>query len=78
MRRFLLSVAFFAVFGGNLVIAKGGTNMHEMASQRHPVARAGAPTLSLPPPSEFLGGCGRGRYRAPGTRACLGPADVGR
>ena len=78
MRRFLLSVACFAVFGSNLAMAKGGTNMHEFASQRHPVARAGAPTLSLPPPSEFLGGCGRGRYRDPATHVCRGPGDVGR
>jgi hypothetical protein len=41
-----------------------------------PVARAGTPTLSLPPPSGFLTGCGRGRYRDPCTPP-RGTVDVG-
>jgi len=32
----------------------------------------------LPSPSEFLAGCGRGRYRDRVTQKCRGPADVGR
>ena len=47
------------------------------SQQEQPVARAGIPTPSVSP-SELLGGCGRGRYRDPGTRTCRGPADVGR
>ena len=78
MQRFLLAIAWFSVISSNPALAKGGTNMHEMASQRPSVVRAGAPTLWLPPPSEFLAGCGRGRYRDPSTHACRGPADVGR
>lgn len=77
MRRFLLAVAWIAVIANNPAMARG-TNIHEMASQRPPVARAGAPTLSLPPPSEFLAGCGRGRYRDPTTHSCRGPADIAR
>jgi len=39
--------------------------------------RAGPPTISQPvSPSDFLGGCGRGRYRDPATQKCRGPADV--
>jgi hypothetical protein len=75
MRRFLLAVALFTV-ASNPAMAKGGTNMHEMASS-HSVVRAGPPTLSLPPPREFLTGCGRGRYRDPHTQKCRGPADLG-
>jgi hypothetical protein len=42
------------------------------------VPRARPPTISQPvSPSEFLGGCGRGRYRDPATQKCRGPADVG-
>jgi hypothetical protein len=32
----------------------------------------------LPSPREFLGGCGRGRYRDRVTQKCRGPADFGR
>jgi len=39
--------------------------------------RAGIPTSSISP-SEFLAGCGRGRYRDPTTQRCQGPADLGR
>jgi hypothetical protein len=78
MKRFLVAAACLAATGSSPAMAKGGTNMHEMASQPQPVARAGPPTLSLPPPSEFLAGCGRGRYRDPTTRSCRGPADIPR
>jgi hypothetical protein len=27
--------------------------------------------------SDFLSGCGRGRYRDPATHRCRGPADIG-
>jgi hypothetical protein len=75
MKRFLLALIWWSVVASNAVLARG-TNIHEMASQRPSVVQAGAPTLSLPPPSEFLSGCGRGRYRDPGKHACRGPADV--
>ena len=35
-------------------------------------------TSQLPSPSEFLAGCGHGRYRDRVTQKCRGPADVGR
>ena len=41
------------------------------------LVRAGIQTPSISP-SEFLGGCGRGRYRDPTTQRCQGPADIGR
>jgi hypothetical protein len=75
MKRFLVVACFMVL--ANASLARGGTNMHEMASQRPSVVRAGPPTLLLPPPSEFLKGCGRGRYRDPATHSCRGPADVG-
>jgi hypothetical protein len=73
--RCALILTFAALIPGS-ALAKGGTNMHEMASS-HSVVRAGPPTLSLPPPREFLTGCGRGRYRDPHTQKCRGPADLG-
>jgi hypothetical protein len=36
MKRFLLAVACFAVIASNPATARGGTNMHEMSSSRHP------------------------------------------
>jgi hypothetical protein len=78
MRRVLLVLALIAL--GTIpvaALAKGGP-LHLFESQRQPVARAGAPAFSLPPPSEFLAGCGRGRYRDPTSHSCRGPADVGR
>lgn len=77
MSRFLL-IACFVVVAGNAAMAKGGTNMHELASQRPSVVRAGAPSLALPPANVFLAGCGRGRYRNAATHTCQGPADVAR
>jgi hypothetical protein len=75
MTRFLIVV--FAVIASKPVLANGGTVMHEMASQRPSVTRAGPPMLSIPQPREFLTGCGRGRYRDPHSRKCRGPADIG-
>ena len=77
MKRFL-AFAYLMVVASHPAMAKGGTNMHEMASQQPPVARAGPPMPSLPPPTEFLTGCGRGRYRDPATHHCRGPADIWR
>ena len=58
-------------------LAKGGP-LHLFTSQQlPPIARAGVPTPHLRPPSEFLSGCGRGRYRDAATQRCRGPADIG-
>jgi hypothetical protein len=76
MGRFLVVLTLLvSSIAPDSALAKGGT-LHLFESQRQPVARAGAPTLSLPPPSEFLAGCGHGRYRDPATQKCRGPADV--
>jgi hypothetical protein len=65
----LLSVSAAA----EAAFAKGGP-LHLFSSQR-----ASPPTISEPvSPSNFLGGCGRGRYHDPATQRCRGPADVGR
>jgi hypothetical protein len=76
--RLLVSLALLGLMAGTSpALAKGGP-LHLYESQRQPVVRAGAPTLSLPPHGEFLAGCGRGRYRGQATQRCRGPADVGR
>jgi len=66
------------VLGPTYVMARG-TNIHEMENSRRgatpEVSRAGVPTLYLPPPREFLSGCGHGRYRDVATQRCRGPAD---
>jgi hypothetical protein len=74
MLRLLWPVAALLVFLVPLLpaLCKGGTNMHEFAS-----ARAGIPSFTLPPASQTLAGCGRGRYRDPRTHKCRGPADIG-
>jgi hypothetical protein len=78
MGRFLLSLVLWGFMAAaSPALARGGP-LHLFESQREPVARAGVPTLSLPSPSEFLAGCGRGRYRDPATQRCRGPADVER
>src|SRR6478736_914294 len=78
MGRLLVSLTLFGLIAGtSSALARGGP-LHLFESQRQPVVRAGAPTLSLPPPGEFLTGCGRGRYRDQATQKCRGPADVGR
>jgi hypothetical protein len=78
MGRLLVSLALLGLMAGTSpALAKGGP-LHLFESQRQPVVRAGAPTLSLPPPGEFLAGCGRGRHRDQATQKCRGPADVGR
>jgi hypothetical protein len=78
-------IVLFAVLAGDPAVnlaanpaMAAGTNSHEMASQHLPIARAGVPMPSMPPPSEFLTGCGRGRYRDARTHGCVGPADIGR
>jgi hypothetical protein len=73
MRRFLVVLALIALsVVQDAAFAKGGV-VHLFAS------RAGPPAISHPvSPSEFLGGCGRGRYRDPLTQKCRGPADLGR
>jgi hypothetical protein len=78
MVRLLASLALLGLIAGTSpALAKGGP-LHLYESQRQPVARPGAPMLSLPPPGEFLAGCGRGRYRDQATQKCRGPADLGR
>jgi hypothetical protein len=74
MGRFLLAVACFTVIAtnpaSNPALAKGGTNMHEMASSRHDDSSV----------TNAIGftGCGRGRYRDCHTHRCVGPADFRR
>ena len=77
MGRFLLPlvVSGLTIIAANSALAKGGP-LHLFKSQSPPVSRAGVPTPSLLP-SDFLSGCGRGRYRDSGTHRCRGPADVG-
>jgi hypothetical protein len=77
MERLLLSLALWGLMvSTSSGYARGGP-LHLFESQREPVSRAGIPTLSLPPASEFLVGCGHGRYRDQTTHKCRGPADVG-
>jgi hypothetical protein len=78
VRRFLvpLVVCGLTIAVAGPALAKGGP-LHLFASQLPPTARAGVPTPSLPPPSEFLSGCGHGRYRDAASRRCRGPADIG-
>jgi hypothetical protein len=61
------------------VLARGGPlslyGAFDPRRDPHPV-HAGTPTPFISP-SEFLGGCGRGRYRDPAAHTCRGPADVG-
>lgn len=78
MGRFFMSLALLGLLAGATPTFARGGPLHLFESQREqPVSRAGVPTPSLSP-SELLGGCGRGRYRDPGTHICRGPADVGR
>jgi hypothetical protein len=71
VERFLVPLVLLAVSAAaDATFAKGGP-LHLFTS------RAGPPTISQPvSPSDFLGGCGRGRYRDPATQKCRGPADV--
>jgi hypothetical protein len=57
VKRFPLVIAWFAVIAFDRAMAKGGTNMHEMASSRHEDEK--------PNFMNSIGfiGCGRGRYR---------------
>jgi hypothetical protein len=68
----IVALVLLAV-GVDAAFAKGGP-LHLFDSQR-----TNSPTISQPvSPNEFLGGCGRGRYRDPATQKCRGPADFGR
>jgi hypothetical protein len=71
MGRFLL-VLVLIVSSATLdeALAKGGV-LHLFVA-REPSAS------QLPSPSEFLAGCGHGRYRDRVTQKCRGPADVRR
>ena len=79
MKRFLLAVGAIGLtaVASNSAMAKGGvlhlfkTQMEAFASTS-PASRAGVQSLS-----EFLTGCGRGRYRVAATHRCRGPADTG-
>jgi len=76
MGRFVLLLAAcgLTIIEGNPALAKGG---HGFDSDKQIVSRAGVPPLPALSPSEFLSGCGRGRYRDAVTQRCHGPADVG-
>jgi hypothetical protein len=71
MTRFPLAVACFTVIAANPVLAKGGTNMHEMASSRHD---------DDPSVTDSIGfhSCGHGRYRHSHTDRRVRPADFRR
>jgi hypothetical protein len=73
MRWLAISLAFVAITAtSDAAFAKGGP-LHLFT------LRAGPPAASQPvSPSDFLGGCGRARYRDPATQKCRGPADVGK
>ena len=70
IKYFLLAVAWFAVSASNSVMARGGTNAHEMASTRH---HDDVPLSSM----RFVD-CDRERYRDFRTERCVGTADVAR
>jgi hypothetical protein len=72
-----LMVCGLTIVIANPAFAKGGGPLHLFPAQLPPTARAGVPTPRLPPPNEFLSGCGHGRYRDPATHRCRGPADIG-
>jgi len=62
------------IFAALILVAPAtaiGAGGNVRLSPPKPIA-AGIPS----PPSEALGGCGRGRYRDSETRQCRGPADV--
>jgi hypothetical protein len=67
MERFFLAVAL-TVVAGNPALAKGGTNMHEMAASRHEDDQS--ITYSI----DFIR-CGHGRFRDSHTHRCVGRAD---
>jgi hypothetical protein len=71
MKRFLFAVAWLAVMAGNPILAKGGTNMHEMASSRHDDDPGTTGAIGF-------GGCGRGRHRDYHTHRCVGPTGFWR
>jgi hypothetical protein len=73
VERFIVPLVLIAIsVGPDVAFAKGGP-LHLFSSQQ-----AAPNTSQSASPNEFLGGCGRGRYRDPATRKCRGPADFGR
>ena len=64
------SVGLIAQQGLDAAFAKGGV-IHLFVTRT-------PSTSQLPAPSEFLAGCGHGRYRDRVTQKCRGPADVRR
>jgi hypothetical protein len=71
MGRFLVVLALIVSSSAvDAAFAKGGV-VHLFVTR--------TPSASqLPSPSEFLAGCGHGRYRDRVTQKCRGPADIGR
>ena len=79
MKRFLLAVGAIGLtaVASNSAMAKGGV-LHLFKSQMEAYASTSPTSHSvLPSLSEFLTGCGRGRYRVAATHRCRGPADIG-
>jgi hypothetical protein len=70
MGRFFLAVAF-TIIAGNPVLAKGGTNMHEMAASHHDDDRSITYSIGFTR-------CGHRRFRDSHTHRCRGPADTWR
>ena len=71
MERFLFVLVLLASSAAlDVAFAKGGVLYLFVAH---------TPSASqLPSPSQFLAGCGHGRYRDRVTQKCRGPADIGR
>ena len=77
MKRFLLAVGAIGLTAVASNSAKGGV-LHLFKSQMEAYASTSpTPHSVLPSLSEFLTGCGRGRYRVAATHRCRGPADIG-
>ena len=71
MERFLFVLVLLASSASlDAAFAKGGV-VHLFVTHTPPASQ-------LPSPSEFLAGCGHGRYRDRVTQKCRGPADFGR
>jgi hypothetical protein len=73
MLRFAIIAAASTLVASSPALGKGG---YIRRSEPIPMELT---TGSLPqaPPLYNFGGCGRGRYRDPGTHKCRGPADFG-
>jgi len=73
MLRFAIMIAVLILVASSPALANGGTIRR---SEPIPMELAtGSPRQS--PALYNFGGCGRGRYRDPGTHQCRGPADFG-